>query len=697
MTTILADSFTASLAKLNNDEQKQAKLTAFDLQTDPNRPGLQMHRIDASKDPNFWSVRVNRDLRIIIHKTGDSVMLAYVDHHDDAYAWAERRRIETHPRTGALQIVEVRERVEEITLRASPLIQPDLPFVVTPPLPIVDVPLFAQLSSEEALSIGVPSDWVDDVLQASEDRFFTLANHLPQEAAEALLEYAATGVLNKPKAVDATPVTHPDAQRRFRILEGHEELAAALDQPFEKWAVFLHPSQRALVERDFGGPVRVVGSAGTGKTIVALHRVVRILRADPAARVLLTTFSEPLAIALKRKLNVLVANDPQLTERVIVSSFEQAAGELYALMTGRKAYLVSREKLRGMLSDSAANAGSGHLPPRFLLSEWEHVIDAWQIDSAEAYALVPRMGRKNRLGAKQRKELWSIFAEVRREVRAKALMTSADLFTAVMQHFHSRDFKPYSHLIVDEAQDLGVAELRFLKAIVPDRPDALFFAGDIGQRIFQQPFSWKGLGIDLRGRSFTLKVNYRTSHQIRRMADSLLPDNVRDVDGEEDQRKGTVSVFDGVEPIVVIAPTPEEEINSAATFLKGLIDTGVAPSEIGIFCRSNKEIARAAKVAEVAGVGTVSALQAASASEAVLIGTMHLAKGLEFRAVLLIACDEGILPLDARIADVADEFELDEVVATERQLLYVAATRARDHLFVSGVSPGSEFLEDLRR
>lgn len=697
MTTILADSFTASLAKLTNDEQKQVKLTAFDLQTDPNRPGLQMHRIDASKDPNFWSVRVSRDIRIIIHKTGDSVMLAYVDHHDDAYAWAERRRIETHPRTGALQIVEVRERVEEISLYVPPPVQPGLPFAVMPTPPLPDLPLFAQLSSEQAMSIGVPADWVDDVLQASEDRFFTLANHLPQEAAEALLEYAATGILNKPKPVDATPVTHPDAQRRFRILEGHEELAAALDQPFEKWAVFLHPSQRALVERDFAGPVRVVGSAGTGKTIVALHRVVRILRADPAARVLLTTFSEPLAAALKRKLGVLLGDDPQLPERVVVSSFVRAAGELYALMNGRKAYLVSREKIRGILGDVAANAKFGRYHVRFLLSEWEHVIDAWQIDSAEAYAAVPRMGRKNRLGAKQREELWSIFAEVRRQVRAKALMTSADLFTLVMQHFDNRDEKPYSHVVVDEAQDLGVAELRFLKAIVPDRSDALFFAGDIGQRIFQQPFSWKGLGIDMRGRSFTLKVNYRTSHQIRRMADSLLPGNVRDVDGEEDQRKGTVSVFDGVEPIVVIAPTQEAEIISATAFLKSLIDKGVSPSEIGIFCRSNDEMARAAKVAEEAGVATVSALHTDPKSEAVLIGTMHLAKGLEFKAVLVIACDEGMLPLGARIADVADEFELDEVVATERQLLYVAATRARDHLFVSGVAPGSEFLEDLRR
>ncbi|WP_275787465.1 3'-5' exonuclease [Pararhizobium gei] len=697
MTTILADSFTAALAKLTNDEQKQVKLTAFDLQTDPDRPGLQFHRIDASKDPNFWSVRVNRDIRIIIHKSGNSVMLAYVDHHDDAYKWAERRRIEAHPRTGALQIVEVRERVEEIALRTEPPRQADLPFVVATAPAVSDLPLFARLTSDEALSIGVPVDWIGDVLAANEERFFTLTNHLPQEAAEALLEYAATGVLSKPAPIDATPVSHPDAQRRFRILDGHEELAAALDQPFEKWAVFLHPSQRALVEKDFNGPVRVIGSAGTGKTIVALHRVTRILRGDPEARVLLTTFSEPLASALKRKLGVLFADEPTLGERVVVASFEQAASELYALMTGRKAYLIGRDNLRAMLRDVAEDANLKRYTPQFLLSEWEHVIDAWQIDSADAYAVVPRMGRKNRLGANQREELWSIFDNVRKQVRAKAMMTEADLFTVVTGHFSAKDQKPYTHVVVDEAQDLGVAELRFLQAIAPPHADALFFAGDIGQRIFQQPFSWKGLGIDVRGRSFTLKVNYRTSHQIRRMADLLLPASVRDVDGEEDDRKGTVSVFEGLDPVVVIAPTEEEEIISASAFLQTLLDDGLRPSEIGIFCRSNAEIARVAEVAKLAGIPTASSSQGTSASDGVLIGTMHLAKGLEFRAVIIVACDEGVLPLSSRVADVADEFELDEVVATERQLLYVAATRARDHLFISAVSPGSEFLEDLIR
>ncbi|ALV29101.1 3'-5' exonuclease [Pannonibacter phragmitetus] len=695
MTTILADSFTASLARLTNDEQKQVKVAVFDLQTNPDRPGLQMHRIDASKDPNFWSVRVNRDIRIIIHRTGGSVLLAYVDHHDDAYKWAERRRIEAHPRTGALQIVEVRERVEitgryrDQTSGTDYLIEPS--YTVRPSA----LPLFGKLSADEILSTGVPEDWVEDVRKATEDGFLDIAAHLPQEAAETLLDYAASGVLKFVPESAGKGLAHPDAQRRFRILEGQEELAAALDQPFEKWAVFLHPAQRSLAEKDYAGPVRVIGSAGTGKTVVALHRVARIVRKDPGARVLLTTFSEPLAQALRRKLAVLLGEQRHLFERVTVSSFKQAASDLHSLMTGRQTFLISRDKLRGILLEAAVAAGASRYTPQFLLSEWEHVIDAWQIGSAEAYAAVPRMGRKNRLGAKQREDLWAVFEETRKQIRASALRTPAGLFTAVTNHYADREDKPYTHAVIDEAQDLGVAELRFLRSIVPDRGDALFFAGDIGQRIFQQPFSWKGQGIDIRGRSFTLKVNYRTSHQIRKLADLLLPENIRDVDGEEDERKGTISVFEGVEPVVLKALSEADETAAAAAFLQKLLDAGMPLREIGIFCRSNDQIARAAKVAEALGVPTVSSLEGSRSGDAALIGTMHLAKGLEFRAVVIVACDEGVLPLSSRIADVADEFELDEVVATERQLLYVAATRARDHLFISGISPGSEFLDEL--
>lgn len=157
-------------------------------------------------------------------------------------------------------------------------------------------------------------------------------------------------------------------------------------------------------------------------------------------------------------------------------------------------------------------------------------------------------------------------------------MTPAGIFAAVSATYRDRTEKPFSHVVVDEAQDLGVAELRFLSAISPTQPDALFFAGDLGQRVFHQPFSWSGLGIDVRGRSATLKVNYRTSHQIRRAADRLLPRKLRDVDGLEVDRAGTVSVFDGPDPEVLIAATAEEEIGAAADFLNQALQDGI-PAE----------------------------------------------------------------------------------------------------------------------
>ena len=253
-------------------------------------------------------------------------------------------------------------------------------------------------------------------------------------------------------------------------------------------------------------------------------------------------------------------------------------------------------------------------------------------------------------------------------------------------------------VVVDEAQDLGVPELRMLAAISPRTPDALFVAGDLGQRIFREPFSWLALGVDVRGRSRTLKVNYRTSHQIRHAVDGLLPKSLRDVDGEELDRAGTVSLFNGPNPVVRLAENPDEEAERVRQWLQSLLNNGLPREEIGIFVRSGCEIARARSVANAIGGGILELSERVEdRSGRVSVGTMHLAKGLEFRAVVVMACDDGVLPLQSRIEAVADEAELDEVFDTERHLLYVACTRARERLLVTGVSPGSEYIQDLRQ
>jgi len=259
------------------------------------------------------------------------------------------------------------------------------------------------------------------------------------------------------------------------------------------------------------------------------------------------------------------------------------------------------------------------------------------------------------------------------------------VFTGLADSHAGKGEKPFDHVLIDEAQDLGPAELRFFAAIAPEGENSLFFSGDLGQRIFQHPYSWKSLGVDVRGRSSTLKVCYRTSQQIRAASDRLLPERLRDVDGLEDERVGTISVFDGPPPQVELCADETAEAQTVAAFLKAVRDDGVAAEETGIFVRTPQLVERAKEAVACAGL-----------EESPAISVMHLAKGLEFRAVVVMACDEGIIPLDERVADAADEAELDDIYETERRLLYVACTRARDRLFVSGVRPGSEFLMDVR-
>ncbi len=744
----IADTFTASLARLRADEQKAAKTTAFDLQMDASRPGLRLHRLDRTRDRNFWSVRAGRDLRIIVHRTSASLLICYVAHHDPAYRWAERRRLERHPRTGAAQLVEVREIVREIEgpYHGQPQRVPgsdaadggaaglgsdsnrvdeEAPSgtLATAPELVANersAPgfIFRDKTDDEFLGYGVPPDWLEEVRSATEDSLLELADHLPAEAAEALLELATGGTpqLPAPLAPASDAFSHPDAERRFRVVENREELERALDAPWARWAVFLHPAQKDLVRRDYGGPARVAGSAGTGKTIVALHRAVHLAESDEQARVLLATFSEPLADALRRRLRILIGRRPRLGERVEVHSMSVLAHRLYRLNVGALKP-ASEEHQRELLRRASAEVPAHRFSNRFLWAEWSSVVDAWQLTNWDEYREVPRLGRRTRLAEAHRKVLWGIFAKVRDELDRQDLLTTAAMFGRLEAHFNQAPRFPFDYCVIDEAQDISVAELRFLAALSEDRPNSLFFSGDLGQRIFRAPFSWRKLGVDVRGRSRTLRVNYRTSHQIRRQADNLLPGRIADVDGIEEDRRGTVSVFNGPEPEVRVFGSEAEETAAVGDWLRGLPRAGNETAEtdqgrdaVGLFVRSSSEIERAIRAVEATGLQAVhldagesavasgksaEASQVDSAAARVAVGTMHRAKGLEFSAVCVMACDDEVLPQQARIENVADEADLEDVYNTERHLLYVACTRARDRLLVTGVAPASEFLDDL--
>jgi superfamily I DNA/RNA helicase len=382
-------------------------------------------------------------------------------------------------------------------------------------------------------------------------------------------------------------------------------------------------------------------------------------------------------------------------ERIDVYALDEIGRRLYGRNIG-PVRLATAEEVQAAIYEAARAVPDHRFSRNFLQSEWRFVVDDWQLTTWEEYRDVARLGRRTRLPQPRREVLWRIFERVDDALVERGLMTPARMFTRLAEHYVHAASRPYDFAVVDEAQDLTVAQLRFLAALGGDRPNGLFFAGDLGQRIFQQPFSWLALGVDIRGRSRVLHINYRTSHQIRAHADRLLGPEMADVDGNVEERKGTVSVFNGPTPEIAVAGSEEEEEDMVATWLKLWIADGIEPNEIAVFVRSAAQLDRAQRAVEAAGLRySVLDEHPSPPAGGVSVSTMHMAKGMEFRAVVIMACDDEVLPLQERIETAGDESELEEVYNTERHLLYVACTRARDQLLVTSGGEASEFLDDM--
>jgi superfamily I DNA/RNA helicase len=573
----------------------------------------------------------------------------------------------------------------------------DTPILPTPSKP-APTPKLQAVTDDDLLAYGVPSEWIPTLREViDDDGLLSVAEHLPQEAAQAVLELATGGKPKRtePIAPTADPLSHPDAKRRFHLVRSIELLKAALEYPWDKWTTFLHPDQQDIVEREYSGPGRVSGSAGTGKTIVALHRAVHLAKKNDNYRVLLTTFSPALANALKDRLRKLIASKPALGERIEVAAITDIGLRLYKKRNGQ-VQIASDQDLREIFREALKTKSQVKFSLSFLLNEWQEVVDAEQIKTWDGYRDVRRIGRKTRLSAVLREVIWDYYKDIDAELSKRGKTTYATVFQTLADAMRTEANLPYDAIVVDEAQDITQTQLRFL-ASLNRSSNSLFFAGDLGQRIFQTPFSWKSTGVDIRGRSKTLKVNYRTSQQIRQRADQLLEEDLRDVDGNVESRSGTVSLFNGVEPEFALCGTLEAERIRVSKWLTDQLSAGVAANSCCLIVRSAAEVERAVAIVRNAGAAaTILDSEALVPSGHVAVATMPLVKGLEFRSVAVIACDSGIIPSDDRLEAVTDEADLEEIYATERQLLYVAVTRARDTLLISCGGEPSEFVEDLR-
>lgn len=405
-----------------------------------------------------------------------------------------------------------------------------------------------------------------------------------------------------------------------------------------------------------------------------------------------------MAIALRLKLKRLIGNEPNIFSRIQVHSIKGLAQRLYQEQF-ESPNIIEAKTLNSKLTHIASQTDHP-FSLSFLWGEWKDVVDPWQITTWDAYQSVPRLGRKTRLGSKQREILWSIFAQLIQDLHQSQAITWNRVFSTLADHLSTQKTSPFEFAIADESQDLGIAELKFLAALGQARPDSLFFTGDLGQRIFQQPFSWKSLGVKIQGRSHSLKINYRTSHQIRLAADRLLPERITDVDGNPEDRSHTISVFNGPIPRIKICADEAAEIQFVSEWLSHCLKADIKAEEIGVFVRNESLTDRAISAIEKIGLSALALHQTdpygdESLDNSIIVSPMHLAKGLEFRAVVAMACDDEVIPLQERIETISDEADLEEVYNTERHLLYVACTRARDLLLVCGIDPASEFLDDL--
>ncbi len=693
MQFIVAQSFMKQLKRLTEREQGMVSNAVLGLQYDPTAAKHSLHRVDGNA--GWWSAYVNSDLRIILRKQidGKSMMvICWVDHHDAAYLWARRHVLRQHPTTGAMQLVEIPEVVETPPVASAQ--------AAASPVQVVAPCAKLGITADDLLSFGVPELWVEAILKAqTEEEILEIGEHLPPDAVDAVLKIA---IGEKPVEPEPTPVvTYSDeAAKPFEsdrekqswwVVTDDKDLKEALESTaWDTWCVYLHPSQRVIAEKDYPSAYRVSGSAGTGKTVVALHHARYILRKNPAAMVLVTTFSENLVADLNYRVKPLMR--PRELERCDTRTFCDFGRETFDKVRPQHPRVLETDELHDIvervIGDNCKMLPNGILP-EFAASEFERVVDTRGLATWESYRDAVRRGVLRRLSEERRLALWRVFELIREDLRKNALMSANEMFWDLASFYKVNPgrVRLYSHIVVDESQDLCEAELAFLAAYAQG-PGSLFFAGDIGQRIIRYSFPWKPFGIDLRGKSKVLKVNYRTTRQIRSMADRLMAEKIEDADEIVQERKGTVSLLSGPNPEFRQFDTIDDEIKGVAEWLDKLHDEQhVEAHAIAVFFRSEKERRRAK-----------AAIARSKYAKAVMppkLCAMFDAKGLEYQAVVVMACDADVIPSPERLAEADIIAGLQEIYDTERNLLYVACTRARDYLFVTSAGIPSELLLDM--
>ena len=694
--------FLDDYSKLEKTVQAAVK-AAIDKFAAHTHAGLHLEKINHCKDDRIRTIRIDQSWRgvVLAPETGDTYSLLRVMPHNKAIEYAGSRRFTVNE---ALGVVEVRDQA------ALDQVQPALEQAAT----TTDARLLAHVSDKDMARLGIDehtrtiarlltSDAHLDALErmipeVQYNALYLLAGGLSVEevwqevAQDAPSTPVDTG--NLVKAMERTP-------SRVVFIDSNDELDKILEHPFAKWRVFLHPAQRKIAYATrYSGAVQVTGGAGTGKTVTALHRAAYLARKageqladkEPARSVLVTTFTKNLAEALQSQFELLV-DDEETRRRVEVRNVDSLAYRVVEQARGTRPGIIEGRELDELWAAAAAEAALA-FPATFLNREWEQVILAQDLRAEEEYLTASRAGQGTPLGKAQRRQVWQVTRQVEAQLRALSRDTFRQLANEAAHLLRDGTVKlPYRHMIVDEAQDLHPAQWRLLRAAVPSVPDDMFIVGDAHQRIYDNHVSLARVGINVRGRSKRLTVNYRTTQEILALAvPALGKATVTGLDDETDTLTGYRSPLHGRRPEVIGAPTREAEMDALVARVRSWLDEGIEAHAIGIAARTGQIHRVASAALEAEGIKTL-ALSAKSRANAVRIGTMHGMKGLEFQAVAVIGVADGIVPAPSAVTpEKDDQVAHAQDLQRERCLLFVACTRARDHLYLSYSGSPSPFL-----
>lgn len=690
---ISADFLTAYAAL---PRQKQGKVTEFfnKFRNDPMHPGINFEKINEGIDKNICSVRIDDTYRgIVVREPKSNVyILLWVDHHDEAYAWAKRKKCSINKLTGSVQIFDVQEVIEEQNTIDEPA-------------------LFANISDEVFEKIGLPEEQLPMIKAIKTlEGLHLLKAAIPEEAFEGL-EWLGNGfsveeVLDtlypetekvEVKENDFAAALQTDTSRKsFVIVEGEEELQAIMQEPLEKWRIFLHPTQRKIVDKKFNGPARVLGGAGTGKTVVAMHRAKMLAsNLESNGKILFTTYTKNLAEDIKDNLRKICSAEEMKRIDIInldtwVSNFLRRQGYEYQI--------VYDEEVDKAWRDAIAIAGGDlSFVENFYKDEWVKVVQAQEVYDKVSYCKASRIGRGVRLDRKVRMQIWDVFDEYQNIMNEKL---QRDVETAMYECRKILENKKltgqYTSIIVDEGQDLSPSAYRLLRALAGDEhQNDIFIVGDSHQRIYRNKAVLSKCGINVRGRSSYLRINYRTTEEIRKFAFSLLNGvSFDDLDEDYDNGKGCQSLTHGDKPEIKEFATPEKELDYLVSRIHELETAGIEQKNICIVARTHKLLDSYIAGLQRAGIKSfeIKANKTDDRTfEGVRMATMHRVKGLEFDYVFAVAVNKKVLPFGTR-ADFEDDISLEEFRTGEKCLLYVALTRARKSACVTCYGGLSELI-----